>query len=105
MRALALLLGALSAGAAGAQTPAPTATVAPTARLICTRQQLACAALVPVSVTRSLAAHERERAEHALERLPMSWQVVYLLVPRDDPQALDELNLLLIAQFGAQAAK
>ena len=106
MRALAALaVAATVAGTAGAQTPPPGPVSATPARLICTRARLACAALVPLTVTRTLAASERERAERALERLPQSWQVVYLLVPRDDPQALDELNALLLAQLSAQASK
>jgi len=90
-------LGVLLANAAAAQSP-------PAAQLICTRGQQACAALVPLPVTRSLAAWERERAEHALQRQPMNWQVIYVLVPADDPQALDELNLLLLAQLSGHAA-
>jgi len=100
-----MLLGVLIVHTALAQAPPTSVGSMPAARLICTRGQIACAALVPLPLTRSFAARERERAEHALERLPMSWQVIYLLVPRDDPQALDELNGLVLMQLNAQVSK
>jgi hypothetical protein len=103
MRCACLIgIAAMLVQIAAAQVPPLAQVSAPSASLICTHQQRACAALVSVPVTGSLAARERERAEHSLERLQMSWQVVYLLVPTDDPEAVDELNQLLIAQLTAR---
>jgi len=90
-------LSVLFAQAAAGQSP-------PAAKLICTRAQLACAALVPLPVSRSLAMRERTQAERELAPLPMNWQVIYVLLPADDPQALDELNALLLSELVARAA-
>jgi hypothetical protein len=99
MRAPLLLgIGALLAHAAAAQS-LPAVHLPPSARLICVHPPMACAALVEHPPGAVL---ERRMAQHALERLPISWEVIYLVVP-NDPQAIDELDRLLLIQLGQGA--
>ena len=99
MRAQLLLgIGALLAHAAAAQS-LPAIQLPPSARLICVHPPMACAALVEHPPGAVL---ERWMAQHALDRLPTRWEVIYLVVP-NDPQAIDELDRLLLVQLGQHA--